>query len=815
MLFIHQCVTDVHIWRRMAVVDVVSLAVFLLCAAQSSMSAAVLWDEGRRSENFDPFCFREPTNDVEDFVSIDYTKALGSSGVFFPYQVHDNCCMTIYAPAPDNLLPPQSIQSPKLMCTDVTGRDYKALTTNKMYFPMEKWPNLTIINPEWGLSTSILAVVEARLPKGLSSFECMFEIQQSQYPLTVRLVYNIQIQACPLGLYGADCSENCTCYNDASCHSFNGACYCAPGWRGETCGEVYQEAVIIPSKNLEEVYVSEQLNLTCGVFHFNATNTTWYFNNVFKSWNEIHSIDFVSDVNYNDNKRTTGHYKCVVKSTEGGEYEAVLDLQVHDCPSGMYGTVCDMNCACPVNSTCERFAGCLCFAGLTGNNCDQVCPTNSYGRNCSEECLCQNGDCDHVTGNCTCIDGWEGVYCEETIPGLQVQNLVILVVLCVLFWALLIVITACAIWRRILNIRKRNTSTADRIRLLQNIAEVDTRNDEESNVMVADISKWIIKGSELKMGELVGQGGFGTVFKAKYHKEDHGEMTVAVKTCKSDISNKEEKALLSEAYHHIRLGIHRNIVNIHGVVVDDGPLKIVVEYAEKGDLLEYLLEMQSKQKYKTSTFMDSLQHEGSFITDITVDTCTGLAHLHQKHIIHRDVAARNVVIYGDNVGKLCDFGLARDVYSYIYKKPINENDDVKLPLRWMAPGTLEGDYGYSTESDIWSFGVLLWEVSSLGRRPYEHLANNQIVDMITHGTRLSRCQGCPTDLYEVMKDCWNSETHSRPSAGDLVQRLITLKRQQKGFFTEPMNANPNTNSVHNDSHMILDPMPVLTLDIEE
>ncbi|XP_070553346.1 uncharacterized protein [Ptychodera flava] len=710
--------------------------------------------------------------------------------MIFSYQPHEDCGMTVYAPVPDNQLPPQTFQSSTIMCTDIIGRDYRALTTTIAYFPMEKWPNLTIINPEWGSLTSILAEVNFRLPKGLSSFECMFDIQYSLYPLKGRLVYNIQIRACPPGLYGANCSKNCSCYNGASCHSFNGACNCAPGWRGKNCEQVYPEAVIMPSKNLEEVYVSEQLNLTCEGFHFNATNTSWYFNGVFQDWDAVHSIDFVSDVNDKDKTKTTGIYTCVVESTEGEEYEAVFDLKVHDCPLGMYGTVCDISCTCPVNSTCERFAGCLCFAGLTGNNCDQACPTNSYGRNCSEECLCQNGDCDHVTGNCTCIDGWEGVYCEEKIPGLPVQNLVILVVLCVLFGALLIFMTACAIWRRIRNIWKRDTSTADRIRLLQNIAEVNTRNDGESIVMVADISKWIIKGSELKVGKLVGQGGFGTVFKAKYRKEDHVELTVAVKTCKSDISNQEEKALLSEAYHQIRLAIHPNIVNIHGVVVDDGPLKIVVEYAEKGALFEYLMELQSKQKYKTSTFLESLQHEGSFLTKITVDACTGLAYLHQNHIIHRDVAARNVVIYGNkNVGKLCDFGLARDIYSCIYKKPIIENDDVKLPLRWMAPETLEGDYGYSTRSDIWSFGILLWEVSSLGQRPYEHLANNQILEMITHGTRLSRCPGCPTDLYEVMKDCWNSNADSRPSASDLRQRLSTLKSLEKGFFTEPMNVN--------------------------
>ncbi|XP_070553342.1 fibroblast growth factor receptor 2-like [Ptychodera flava] len=799
----------------MDVVRLVGLIVFLLSTTHRSMSAAVLQDGGRRPENFDPFCFHEPTNNVTDFVSIEYTRPIGSPPLRFSYQPQDGCSMTLYVPAPDNELPPETLQESTMTCSDVTERDYRAPTTVNVYVPVENWPKLSIIDPQWGLLTTLLAEVEFRSPEGLTRLECLYHIPSSPDPLTGRLTYNIQIRACPPGLYGADCSENCTCYNGASCHSFNGACYCAPGWRGQTCEQVYPEAVIIPSQDLEEVYVSEQLNLTCGVFHFNATSTSWYFNSVFLHGNEVHSVDFVSDVNYRDKTRTTGNYTCVVESTEGDEYEAIFELQVNDCPPGMYGTICDINCACPVNSTCERFAGCLCFAGLTGNNCDHVCPSNYYGRNCSEECLCQNGDCDHVTGNCTCIDGWEGVYCEEKMPGLPVQYLVVAVVLGVLFGALVIFVIAYALRRRSLHRKKIYTSASDRIKVLQDIAKVDSANDGEGSVMVADISKWIIKGSELKMGQPVGEGGFGAVFKAKYRKEGAVDMTVAVKTCKADISMREEKALLSEAYHHIRLGIHENIVNIHGVVVNDGPLKLVVEYAEKGDLIEYLLELQSKQKYKKSTFLDSLPLEGSFLTDITVDACRGLAYLHQKHIIHRDIAARNVVIYGDNVGKLCDFGLARDVYSYIYKKPINENDDVKLPLRWMAPETLEGDFGYSEKSDIWSFGVLLWEVSSLGRRPYEDLQNDQILSMIKIGKRLSRCPGCPRDLYKVMKDCWNSETDSRPSASDLVQRLITLKHQRKGFFSDPMNANLNSNSVHNKSHRMPAHLPPLRLDVEE
>ncbi|XP_077983989.1 tyrosine-protein kinase-like [Glandiceps talaboti] len=218
-------------------------------------------------------------------------------------------------------------------------------------------------------------------------------------------------------------------------------------------------------------------------------------------------------------------------------------------------------------------------------------------------------------------------------------------------------------------------------------------NDDEAGVVVNDVQKWIIKGCELKIGDLVGIGGFGSVYKAKYLKPEAPEIIVAVK-------------------------------------------KLSV--------------LQNRQKSKRLRVNSALSTHSVFLTDVAVDVCKGMQYLHDKHVIHRDIAARNVLIYGEHrIGKLCDFGLSRDVYTYVYKKKLKKDSYVKLPLRWMAPETLDGDFLYSDKSDIWCLGVLMWEISSLGRRPYEDIRDEHILQMLKLGKRLPRMPGCPQDLYET------------------------------------------------------------------
>ncbi|XP_006816623.1 fibroblast growth factor receptor 3-like, partial [Saccoglossus kowalevskii] len=324
------------------------------------------------------------------------------------------------------------------------------------------------------------------------------------------------------------------------------------------------------------------------------------------------------------------------------------------------------------------------------------------------------------------------------------------------------------------------------------IVNSDNIIDGEADVMVQDIKKWIIKASELKIDNVIGEGGFGIVFRAKYKKAEVKEITVAVKTMRGNASSMEERSLLSEAYNHIRLGIHNNIVNIHGIVVNDGPLKLVVEYAEQGDLLAYLHYLDKLNKAQRSLFSERVSQEGLFLTDVAIHVAQGLEFLHSKHVIHRDIAARNVVIYGDGIGKICDLGLSRDVYQTIYCKrpsPSDEERDMQLPIRWMAPETLAGDFVYSNKSDMWSYGVLLWEISALGQRPYHHVKPEHLLSIIRYGNiKLKKCAGCPIELYNVMKHCWQEDVKNRPSAGEMVLRLRRLKHQKKVhiYFCDPI-----------------------------
>ncbi|XP_077866906.1 uncharacterized protein LOC102803455 [Saccoglossus kowalevskii] len=733
----------------------------------------------RMNDYFCPLCYSEPTDDVssyKDVVVVTYNVG------YLPYPLtfipKDNCHMTIYTAVVEDNLDISVIKSSTFKCTDVTKRTHKISFDVTLYAPQDNWPTSPQIPAnEWGEYTELLAEYNLNVISGFTTLECTWKIP-SLNPSVIPLVVNATVKACPRGLYGVKCSSSCNCLNGASCHSFNGACLCAPGWRGISCDRAFPEVVIEATR--DDVYISNELTLTCGAYHFNVSSIRWFYNdNQVGEFGDVeYHIPFVLDVNYEDKQVTTGTYKCEITSDTKKTYSGVYQLQTEECPQGIRGLLCVWNCACSVNSTCERYSGCLCFAGLMGSSCDIECESGSYGRNCSETCEClDNGICDPVTGNCTCIADWHGKYCKVEVANQSNMIGVITGVILAAFIAVLVIII-------VLKRRKPNgsvyTSASVRLMMLENIAKTD--NESVDDAMIQDITKWIIKASELDIGDKIGEGGFGEVYKAQYKKLEVKEINVAVKMLKSSTSRTEEKALLTEAYNHIKLGVHPNIVNLHGIVVDSGALQLVVEFAKGGDLLAHLQRLELQK-----TVMD-MPKEGEFLMTLAIHVAQGLEFLHHKQVIHRDIAARNVVIYGDGIGKICDLGLSRDVYQSIYRRPPcpqDDEQDIRLPIRWMAPETLEGDFVYSHKSDMWSFGVLLWEISSLGCRPFKDVKAEHIMAIIkTEKQRLKKYPECPDELYNLMISCWQEEAKNRPPAAVMVKQLKRLQSQQKVFFCD-------------------------------
>ncbi|XP_073497144.1 vascular endothelial growth factor receptor kdr-like [Phyllobates terribilis] len=366
--------------------------------------------------------------------------------------------------------------------------------------------------------------------------------------------------------------------------------------------------------------------------------------------------------------------------------------------------------------------------------------------------------------------------------------------------------------------------------------------DEQCERLPYDSSKWEFPRDRLSLGKTLGHGAFGKVVEASAFGIDKGSTckTVAVKMLKECATNNECKALMSELKILIHIGHHLNVVNLLGACTKPGgPLMVVVEYCKYGNLSNYLrskrgdfIAYKSQEAEKSADDsnsdlselikrrLESVASTGSsassgFVEDksysdseeeeedpedvskrqLTMEdlicysfqVAKGMEFLASRKCIHRDLAARNILLSENNVVKICDFGLARDIYKdpdYVRK------GDARLPLKWMAPEAIF-DKIYTTQSDVWSFGVLLWEIFSLGASPYPGVQiDEDFCCRLKEGTRMRPPEYCTPEIYQTMLDCWQGVPTDRPTFTDLVERLGDLLQanvQQEGKDYIPLN----------------------------
>ncbi|KAF3694025.1 Vascular endothelial growth factor receptor kdr-like [Channa argus] len=343
-------------------------------------------------------------------------------------------------------------------------------------------------------------------------------------------------------------------------------------------------------------------------------------------------------------------------------------------------------------------------------------------------------------------------------------------------------------------------------------------------------------------GKTLGHGAFGKVVEASAFGIDKLSTckTVAVKMLKGGATSNERKALMSELKILIHIGHHLNVVNLLGACTKPGgPLMMIVEFCKYGNLSNYL---RSKREdfivYKSQDGkvvlsgsscelselmkrrLESVASTGSsassgFIEDksycdseeeeeesedlykrvLTLEdlicysfqVAKGMEFLASRKCIHRDLAARNILLSENNVVKICDFGLARDIYKdpdYVRK------GDARLPLKWMAPEAIF-DKIYTTQSDVWSFGVLMWEIFSLGASPYPGVQiDEEFCCRLKEGTRMRAPEYSSSEIYQTMLDCWQGQPQERPTFTELVERLGDLLQasvQQEGKHYIPIN----------------------------
>ncbi|KRZ35309.1 Myosin-3 [Trichinella pseudospiralis] len=262
----------------------------------------------------------------------------------------------------------------------------------------------------------------------------------------------------------------------------------------------------------------------------------------------------------------------------------------------------------------------------------------------------------------------------------------------------------------------------------------------------------------------LGQGAFGEVYEGTLVglcSEKDG-LPVAVKTLPEYASEQAQMDFHMEAMIMSKFR-HPNIVQFHGVCFEKMPRFIVLELLAGGDLKTFLRENRPKEGKPTELeIFDLLQ--------IALDVAKGCKYLEENHFIHRDIAARNCLLTTKSksrVVKIADFGMARDIYRADYYR---KGGKAMLPVKWMPPEAfLDGIF--TSKTDVWSYGVLLWEIFSMGYMPYPGRGNQEVMQLVTAGGRLECPSSCPLKLYQIMTHCWNTVSESRPNFDAIISRL--------------------------------------------
>ncbi|XP_041131333.1 tyrosine-protein kinase receptor TYRO3 [Polyodon spathula] len=286
-----------------------------------------------------------------------------------------------------------------------------------------------------------------------------------------------------------------------------------------------------------------------------------------------------------------------------------------------------------------------------------------------------------------------------------------------------------------------------------------------SNELKEKLQDMLIPERWLFLGRLLGKGEFGSVREASLKREDGTVKRVAVKVLQSDMncSSDIEQCLREAAY--MKDFDHPNVIKLIGVSLQSRtpqrlPVPMVIlPFMKHGDLHHYLL----MSRLGDTPFTLPLPTLVQFMLDIA----RGMNYLSHKNFIHRDLAARNCMLGEDMSVCVADFGLSKRIYSGDYYR---QGSASKLPVKWIGLESL-ADNVYTTQSDVWSFGVTMWEIVTLGQTPYPGVENCEIYEYLLKGNRLKQPPGCLDKVFEIMHSCWNSDPKGRPSFQSLIGQL--------------------------------------------
>ncbi|NWS02114.1 FES kinase, partial [Motacilla alba] len=292
--------------------------------------------------------------------------------------------------------------------------------------------------------------------------------------------------------------------------------------------------------------------------------------------------------------------------------------------------------------------------------------------------------------------------------------------------------------------------------LIQHLLQSQQPITRKSGIVLARAvpkDKWVLNHEDVLLGERIGRGNFGEVFSGRLRADNS---PVAVKSCRETLPPELKAKFLQEA-RILKQYRHPNIVRLIGVCTQKQPIYIVMELVQGGDFLTFLRSEGPHLRAKE-------------LIKMTENAAAGMEYLESKHCIHRDLAARNCLVTERNTLKISDFGMSREEEDGVYA---STGGMKQIPVKWTAPEAL------NYESDVWSFGILLWEAFSLGAVPYANLSNQQTREAVEQGVRLDPPEQCPEEVYQLMQRCWEYDPRKRPSFCTIHQDLIAIRKRQR------------------------------------
>ncbi|KAM6948454.1 LOW QUALITY PROTEIN: ephrin type-B receptor 1-B-like [Aplochiton taeniatus] len=296
---------------------------------------------------------------------------------------------------------------------------------------------------------------------------------------------------------------------------------------------------------------------------------------------------------------------------------------------------------------------------------------------------------------------------------------------------------------------------------------IDPFTYEDPNEAVREFAKEI-DVSTVKIEEVIGAGEFGEVYKGRLKLPGKREIHVAIKTLKAGYVEKQRRDFLSEASIMGQFD-HPNIIRLEGVVTKSRPVMIVTEFMENGALDSFLR-----------------QNDGQFTVIQLVGMLRGIAagmkYLSDMNYVHRDLAARNILVNSNLVCKVSDFGLSRYLQDDTSDPSYTSSLGGKIPVRWTAPEAI-AYRKFTSASDVWSYGIVMWEVMSFGERPYWDMSNQDVINAIEQDYRLPPPMDCPSALHQLMLDCWQKDRNARPRFTDIVNTLDKMIRNPASLKT--------------------------------